>query len=60
MNVKELKQQIESLPDDTEVFIRVAVNPCGNALRARSAEVFCFFGESIDGVIIEPEKWELR
>ena len=58
MNVGQLKKQIESIPDDTEVFIRCAVNPCGNIITADRAEksTYGFFGQSIDCIIMEPEK----
>lgn len=58
MKVKDLKEQIAGLPDDMEVFIRAKANPCGNIIEAGSADksAYGFFGESIDCVIIEPEK----
>jgi hypothetical protein len=60
MLVKDLKKQIESLPDDMEVYMRTVFNPCGNIVEAGSAnkDTYGFFGKSIDCVIIEPEKFE--
>ena len=57
MRIKDLKEQIKELPDEMEVFIRCAVNPCGNIITAGKAnkDTYGFFGESIDCVIIEPE-----
>ena len=58
MLVKDLKLQIADLPDDLEVFIRAKVNPCGNIIGAGEAvkSNYGFFGQSIDCLIIEPEK----
>ena len=60
MKVKDLKEQIAELQDDMEVFIRAKVNQCGNIIEAGCADksTYGFFGESIDCVIIEPEKDE--
>jgi len=58
MKVKDLKKQIEDLPDDMEVYIRCAVNPCGNIIEALEAkkDTYGFFGEDIPCIIIEPMK----
>ena len=57
MKVSELRKQIEGVPDDTEVFIRCCVNPCGNIVEALKAQkdTYGFFGESINCIIIEPD-----
>ena len=57
MKVKDLKEQIDSVPDDIEVFIRCCINPCGNIVEAKSAnkDTYGFFGKAIDCVIIEPD-----
>jgi hypothetical protein len=60
MKIKELKEQLKNIPDDTEVFIRCAVNPCGNIIEAGSADksTYGFFGKDIDCIIIEPMSTE--
>ena len=57
MKIKDLKRQIENIPDDTEIFIRCCVNPCGNIVEAKKAakDTYGFFGNSIDCIIIEPD-----
>ena len=60
LKVKDLKKQIEDLPDDMEVFIRCHVNPCGNIENAgiASKSEYGFFGKAIPCVIIEPCDWK--
>lgn len=57
MKIKNLKKQIENIPDETDVFIRCCINPCGNIVEARKAtkDTYGFFGKSIDCVIMEPD-----
>lgn len=57
MKVKDLKEQIEGVDDELEVFIRCAVNLCGNIIEADRADKSTYgsFGVSIDCIIIEPE-----
>jgi hypothetical protein len=59
MTIKILKEQINDLPDDMEVFIRCHVNPCGNIENAGVADksTYGFFGKEIPCVIIEPMDW---
>ena len=54
--IKDLKKQIENLPDDIEVFIRNAQNQFGTIMEVGKVnkDVYSFFGKSIDCVIIEP------
>jgi hypothetical protein len=56
LKIKDLKEQIKDLPDDMEVFIRCCSNPCGNIIEAGKAskDVYGFFGEHVDCIIIEP------
>lgn len=57
MKIKDLKKQIKNINDETEVFIRCCVNPCGNIVEAKKAkkDTYGFFGKPIDCVIIEPD-----
>jgi len=56
MRITELKKQIEDIPNETEVFLRCCVNPCGNIVELKIAkkDTYGFFGEEIDCVILEP------
>lgn len=58
MNIKNLKDQIKDVPDDTEVFIRSTRNICGNIIEAEKANksTYGFFGKSLDCIIIEPSE----
>ena len=58
MNVKQLRENIEGLPDDMDVFIRCHSNPCGNISGAEkiNKDSYGFFGEKIPCVIIEPDE----
>lgn len=58
MNIKELKDKIENISDDTEVFIRCVKNVCGNIVEAEKADksTYGFFGKCLDCVIIEPSE----
>lgn len=57
MNVDELRQQLEGVDGDTEVFLRCVPNPCGNITEAGRADLsrYGFFGKSLPCVIIEPD-----
>jgi len=57
LTVKELRNQLKDVPDETEVYIRCTTNICGNIKEARAAEksTYGFFGKPIDCIIIEPE-----
>jgi len=56
LKVGELKEMIKDIKDDTEVYIRVCSNICGNIVEAGIADksTYGFFGTSIDCIIIEP------
>lgn len=56
LNVKDLKEQIKGLPDDTAVFIRCHVNPVGDIIEAAKADYsnYSFFGKPVPCIIIEP------
>lgn len=56
MTVGALKKMIESVPDDTEVYLRCCHNPTGNIVEAGIAEQTTkgFFGTDIPCIIIEP------
>ncbi len=58
MLVKDLKKKIKNLPDDLEVFMRCAVNPCGNIMEVEKIEksTYGFFGTDVKCIIINPEK----
>lgn len=57
ITVKQLKEQLSNMPDDYEVFMRCAVNPCGNIIDVKAAAktTYCSFGQLIDCVIVEPD-----
>lgn len=57
LTVKQIKEQLQNIPDDYEVYIRCVRNPCGNIIEVKSADKSkrSFFGKSIDCVIIEPD-----
>ena len=59
MEISELKKLIENIPDEYEVFIRCAINPCGNILSVDEVNVtkYGFFGTDVPCVIIEPEEY---
>lgn len=54
MKAKRLKEIVNSIDDDTEVFIRNSVNPCGNIQELDQAEVsdYGFFGKKIACLIL--------
>lgn len=59
MNVKELKEQLEKLPEgsnDLEVYVRCTINPTGNIIDVREVKesTYGFFGKDIPCIIIEP------
>lgn len=56
LKVGALKEMLKDVPDDTEVFIRCCVNPCGNIVEAGIAAKsdYGFFGTAIPCIIIEP------
>lgn len=56
LKVGELRQMLEGIPDDTEVYLRPCHNPAGNIVGAGNLEKseYYFFGSPIPCVIIEP------
>lgn len=54
--VGELEEMIKDLDYNTEVYIRVCSNPCGNIVEAGIADksTYGFMGKAIDCIIIEP------
>lgn len=61
MKIKRLKELLENLPDELEVFIRNSVNICGNIgdLEQVEKSFYGFFGDSIPCVILNTEFTEL-
>lgn len=57
LTVGQLKEMIKDSHDNTEIYIRVCSNPCGNIVEAGIADksTYGFFGESIECIIIEPQ-----
>jgi len=57
MNNGDLKKQIQNIPDDADVFLRCCLNPCGNIVEAKFANIDTrgSFGKSINCIIIEPD-----
>lgn len=57
MNVKRLKELLEKMPDDMEVFIRNSVNPCGNIGELEQVEksYYSFIGDLIPCVILNTQ-----
>lgn len=56
LTVKQLKEAIESLPDDLPVFFRRIAPLCGNIESAGDAKLdeYAFFGMTAPCLIIEP------
>jgi hypothetical protein len=56
LKVGKLKEMLKDIPDNTEVFIRCCINPCGNIVEAGIADKseYSFFGKPISCIIIEP------
>lgn len=54
MKVKRLKEILNELDDDTEIFIRNSVNICGNIADLYQVEksTYGFMGDSIDCIIL--------
>lgn len=54
MKIKRLKELIENVDGECEIFIRNSVNPIGNIQEAEQVELstYGFFGESIPCVIL--------
>ena len=61
MIVKRLKELLENLPDELEVFIRNSVNICGNIGELEQVEksFYGFFGDKIPCVILNTEFTDL-
>ena len=61
MEVKRLKELLEKMPDDMEVFIRNSVNPCGNIGELEQVEksYYGFFGDLIPCVILNTQYGDL-
>ena len=57
MTVKRLKELLNGVPEDTEIFIRNSFNPCGNIQEMSQVEVssYGFFGTSIACVIFNTD-----
>lgn len=57
MNLGEFRKQTEGMPDDIEIFVRPATNPCGNIIEADrvAKDTYGFFGKTIPCLIVEPE-----
>ena len=57
MKVKQLKEILASLDDDTELFIRNSVNPFGNIQSLDQIELstYGFFGVSVPCVILNTD-----
>lgn len=57
MIAKRLKELLDNIDDDTEIFIRNSVNPCGNIQELKQVEVstYCFFGKDIACVILNTD-----
>lgn len=57
MKVKRLKEILNELDEDLEIFIRNSVNICGNISELEQVEVsnYGFFGSSIDCIILNTE-----
>lgn len=57
MKAKRLKEIVNSIDDDTEVFIRNSVNPCGNIQELEQVEVstYGFFGKDIPCLILNTD-----
>ena len=57
MKVKRLKELLEKMPDDMEVFIRNSVNPCGNIGELDQVEksYHAFFRDSIPCIILNTQ-----
>lgn len=57
MKVKRLKELLEKMPDDMEVFIRNSVNICGNIGELDQVEksYYGFFGDMIPCVILNTQ-----
>lgn len=54
MRVKDLKEALKNIPDDTEIFIENSMNVCGNisALCAAREDTYGSFGASLPCVIL--------
>jgi hypothetical protein len=54
MIAKRLKEILVDVPDDTEIFIRNSVNPCGNidGLQQIQKSSYSFFGTTIPCIIL--------
>ena len=63
MEVKRLKEILNELDDNLEIFIRNSVNICGNISELEQVEKseYGFFGKNIDCIILntEPSKPEI-
>lgn len=57
MIAKRLKELLNNIDDDTEIFIRNSVNPCGNIQELEQVEVstYGFFGEDINCLILNTD-----
>ena len=57
MKVKRLKEILNELDDDLEIFIRNSVNACGNISELEQVEksTYGFLGSSIDCIILNTE-----
>lgn len=57
MRVKRLKEILNELDDNLEIFIRNSVNVCGNIAELDQVEksTYGFFGNSIDCIILNTE-----
>lgn len=62
MNLKRLKELIEHLPDDMEVFIRNSENICGNIGELEQVEksAYGFLGDTIPCLILNTQYTEKK
>lgn len=57
MNAKRLKEILESVDDELEIFVRNSVNTCGNIQELEQAELstYGFFGSDISCLILNTD-----
>lgn len=57
MKVQRLKELLDTLDNDIDIFIRNSVNPCGNIQELEQVELstYSFFGENIECLILNTD-----